>query len=309
METIKLVLASRNPNKVRELRTFLAPFSDRVDVLSLDDIGFSGEIEETGETFEENALLKAKVPASLGYVGIADDSGLSVDALDGAPGVYSARYAGEHGDDDANNDLLLEHMKAVPDAERTASFVSVIACVFPDGSKPIVARGACEGVILRERRGNGGFGYDPLFYYEPYGKTYAQMNADEKNAISHRARAMERFAAEFAKRLAGSAPAKTPAPALNSRQRAALRSLAAAQETIFQIGKNGIGEETVRQISNALEARELIKIRVLENAPVLPREAAQALSEQTGAAVVTVIGTRFVLFRPASDPAKRKIRP
>ena len=308
MEKIKLVLASRNPNKVRELRVFLAPFAEQVDVLSLDDIGFSGDIEETGETFEENALLKAKVPASLGYVGIADDSGLSVDALDGAPGVYSARYAGEHGDDDANNDLLLDHMKEVPDEKRTASFVSVIACVFPDGSNPILVRGTCEGRILWERQGTGGFGYDPLFYYEPYGKTYAQMNPEEKNAISHRARAMEQFARAFGRRLADR-EAKKAAPALNSRQRANLRSIAAAQDTIFQIGKNGIGEETVRQISNALEARELIKIRVLENAPVLPREAAQALSELTGAEVVTVIGTRFVLYRPASDPAKRKIRP
>ncbi|MBR5187247.1 MAG: RdgB/HAM1 family non-canonical purine NTP pyrophosphatase, partial [Clostridia bacterium] len=155
------------------------------------------DIVEDGETFEDNALIKARTVAKLGYIGVADDSGLCVDALNGEPGVYSARYAGGHDDVD-NNRKLLENMKDVPTEKRGAHFVSVIACVFPDG-REIVARGECPGTMLFDYRGNGGFGYDPLFLYEPMGKTFAEMNAEEKNAISHRARAMEAFAKLFAK--------------------------------------------------------------------------------------------------------------
>ena len=134
----------------------------------------------------------------MGYIGIADDSGLAVDALNGAPGVYSARYAGEHGDDHKNNMLLLENIREVPDEKRTTQFVSVIACAFPDNTHtPIVCRGECPGTILHAYRGNGGFGYDPLFYYEPFGKTYAEMVPEEKNKISHRANAMAKFIAAF----------------------------------------------------------------------------------------------------------------
>ena len=195
---MKIVLASRNRHKIAELQAFLSPVDPDIEILSLDDIGFSGDIEEDGQTFEENALIKARVPASLGYIGVADDSGLSVDALDGAPGVYSARYAGGHGSDDANNQLLLKNIADVPDEKRTASFVSVIACAFPDDSHaPIIARGECPGTILHEYHGTGGFGYDPLFYYAPFGKTYAEMTAEEKNQCSHRARAMEKFLDAF----------------------------------------------------------------------------------------------------------------
>ncbi len=195
---MKLVLASRNAHKIKELHAFLSPVDPSIEILSLDDIGFVGDIEEDGTTFEENALIKAKAVSAMGYIGIADDSGLEVDALNGAPGVYSARYAGEHGDDRKNNQRLLDNLAAVPDEKRTAHFVSVIACAFPgDTHAPIVCRGTCPGTILHAYRGNGGFGYDPLFYYAPFDKTYAEMCPDEKNQISHRANAMALFLKEF----------------------------------------------------------------------------------------------------------------
>ncbi|MGN1095875.1 MAG: RdgB/HAM1 family non-canonical purine NTP pyrophosphatase [Eubacteriales bacterium] len=200
-----IVLASNNRHKVEELEYFInAIFSERgaegVKILTLSDIGFTEDIIEDGETFEENALIKASAVAKKGYIAVADDSGLSVDALSGEPGVYSARYAGEPCDDRKNNEKLLEKLSGVPEEKRDAHFVSVIAGVFPDGRK-ISARGECPGKILFEYRGNGGFGYDPLFLYEPYGKTYAEMDSAEKNAISHRARAMKLFAGKFAEEL------------------------------------------------------------------------------------------------------------
>lgn len=195
---MKIVLASRNAHKIKELEAFLKPIDPSIEILSLDDIGFEGDIDENGTTFEENAAIKAETIAALGYIAVADDSGLAVDALNGAPGVYSARYAGEHGDDHANNMLLLEHLKDVKDEERTASFVSVIACAFPDHShETMISRGECPGTVLHAYRGNGGFGYDPLFYYAPFDKTYAEMTPEEKNSISHRARAMGGFASAF----------------------------------------------------------------------------------------------------------------
>ncbi len=191
---MNIVLASRNAHKIRELQAFLSAVDPSITILSLDDIGFVGDIEEDGTTFEENALIKARAVAKRGYIGVADDSGLEVDALNGAPGVYSARYAGEHGDDHKNNQLLLENLKDTPDDKRTAHFVSVIACAFPeDQHAPIVCRGTCPGTILHAYRGTGGFGYDPLFYYAPFDKTYAEMTPDEKNQISHRANAMKLF--------------------------------------------------------------------------------------------------------------------
>lgn len=200
---MKIVLASRNAHKIKELEAFLRPIDPSVEILSLDDIGYEGDIDENGTTFEENAAIKAETIAARGYIAVADDSGLAVDALNGAPGVYSARYAGNHGDDHANNMLLLEHMKDVADKDRTASFVSVIACAFPSHShKTIISRGECPGTVLHAYRGNGGFGYDPLFYYAPFDKTYAEMTAEEKNKISHRARAMEGFIKAFKEYLA-----------------------------------------------------------------------------------------------------------
>ena len=198
----KIVMASNNRHKIKEIEVFLRMLcpNDKdgkpFEILSLSDIGFTDDIVEDGKTFEENALIKARTVARLGYIGIADDSGLCVDALGGEPGVYSARYAGGHDDAD-NNRLILKNLQDVPAEKRSARFVSVIACVFPDG-REIVARGECPGTMLFDYRGNGGFGYDPLFLYEPMGKTFAEMNAEEKNAISHRARAMEKFAKLFA---------------------------------------------------------------------------------------------------------------
>mgnify|MGYP002517328243 CR=1 FL=1 len=190
---MKIVSASRNKKKISELNALLAKHIPEIEVLSLDDIGFEDEIVEDGETFEDNAYIKASTVARLGYIGVGDDSGLCVDALDGAPGVYSARYAGEHGDDAANNALLLKNLADKED--RTARFVCAIACVFPeDVSRGYFVRGEVEGRIIDEYRGEGGFGYDPLFYYEPFGKTLAEMSAEEKNSISHRGRAIENFA-------------------------------------------------------------------------------------------------------------------
>lgn len=187
---IKLVLATRNKNKIHEFKALFKEFSDlEVSVLSLDDIGFYGDVEENGSTFEENAICKASVPARLGYIGIADDSGLCVDALNGAPGIYSARFSG--GNDEDNNDLLLEKLDGVSD--RGAKYVCAIACVFPDHLADFTVRGECFGKILTERQGDGGFGYDPLFYYEPFGKTFAQVELEKKNQVSHRALAMRSF--------------------------------------------------------------------------------------------------------------------
>ena len=210
---MKIVLASRNAKKIRELETLLAEHSSmHIEVLSLDDIGFNEDIVEDGTSFEENAWIKASVPASLGYIGIADDSGLSVDALHGAPGIYSARYGGEGTNDAKNNEKLLTEMTEVSDEERGAAFVSAVACVFPkeyevhipdavraekNGLAGFVVRGECRGTILREGRGCDGFGYDPLFYVAEKGCTFAELPAEEKNAISHRGVAMRAFCRQF----------------------------------------------------------------------------------------------------------------
>lgn len=199
---MKILLASKNQKKIRELETLLTSVSsEKVEILSLDDVGFHDVIEETGDTFEENALIKANTGARLGYITVADDSGLAVDALDGKPGVYSARYAGEGADDEKNNAKLLATLAGLPAEARGAAFVSVVVCAFPDGSEPITVRGECRGRILTEAKGNDGFGYDPLFFYESAGKTFAELTSDEKNAVSHRGRAMKAFAEAFAERM------------------------------------------------------------------------------------------------------------
>ena len=195
---MKLVLASRNQKKIGELRTMLQEHFPNVEILSLDDIGYEGDIEEDGTTFEENALIKAKVAASSGYIGIADDSGITVDALNGEPGVYSARFAAMHNyagghDDEANNQLLLELLKDTPDEKRGGAYVCCVACVMPNGES-FTVRGEVRGRILHEYHGTGGFGYDPLFYYEPFGKTFAEVSAEEKHSVSHRGEAMKKFA-------------------------------------------------------------------------------------------------------------------
>ena len=209
MEKIKLVVATGNTHKLKEI----AEIFTRFEVISQKQAGFAGDVEETGKTFLENALIKARAASfALGCIALADDSGLCVNALDGAPGVYSARYAGEEANDAVNNQKLLTEMKDVPDADRGAAFVSVVACVFPegydvtvpeewrvtkDGRDGFTVRGECRGTILREGRGCDGFGYDPLFYVSEKGCTFAELSSEEKNAISHRGVAMRAFCRQF----------------------------------------------------------------------------------------------------------------
>ena len=187
---MKIVLASHNKKKLRELYDILSGYIPDVEILSLDDVGLTEDIVEDGTTFAENAYIKARAAAESGYIGVGDDSGLEVYALDRAPGSYSARYAGGHGDDEANNQLLLKNL--ADKADRSGAFVSCIACVFPEElDKAYCFEGRTEGEITHEYRGEGGFGYDPLFYYAPMNKTYAEMTAEEKNSISHRGKAMK----------------------------------------------------------------------------------------------------------------------
>lgn len=189
---MKIVLASRNKHKITELQTLLGQYIEGIEILSLDDVGFTDEIIEDGNSFAENAMIKARAAATSGYVGIGDDSGLAVRALGGAPGIYSARYSGEHGNDASNNELLLKNLQNKED--RYAEFVCAIACVFPKGENSFTVEGRCGGIILDTPDGQGGFGYDPLFYYEELGKTFAAMTADEKNAVSHRGIAVKMLA-------------------------------------------------------------------------------------------------------------------
>ena len=187
------VLASNNAHKLKEIRALLADKFEKV--CSLAYVGIHTDIDETGVTFEENAFIKAQtIFDMLGgkYAVLADDSGLCVEALDGAPGVYSARYAGNPCDDAKNNALLLKNLheleKTVP-KNRNAYFASVVAAVLPDGRK-ISGEGRVNGIILDEYRGGGGFGYDPLFYCTELSKTFAEAEMHEKNTVSHRARAL-----------------------------------------------------------------------------------------------------------------------
>lgn len=190
---MKIVLVSHNKKKLSELRALFNKITpDKVEILCSSDIGFTEDVDECGTTFEENAYIKAKAIASLGYIAIADDSGLEVDALGGAPGIYSARYSG--GSDADNNAKLLRKLDRVPPEKRTARFVCVIVCVFPDRDDYITVRGNCEGIILDSPEGDKGFGYDPLFYYEPLKKSFACLSSDEKNAVSHRGAAMRALA-------------------------------------------------------------------------------------------------------------------
>ncbi len=197
MEKTKIVLASRNRGKVAELQRLLAAeLGDVIELVSLDDVGITGEIEENGKTFAENAYIKASAAATSGYPGLGDDSGLAVYALDGAPGIYSARYAGEHGNDAANNALLLSNLDGV--ADRRAAFVCTLALVYPSGES-VQAQGRVEGEILTAVRGEGGFGYDPLFYYPPFERSFAEISREEKNEISHRGAAVRALAAKLKK--------------------------------------------------------------------------------------------------------------
>ena len=187
---MKYLLATNNKNKLREIKTILG----EENVLSLSDCNIDVDIEETGTTFEENSKIKARAICKLsGLPTIADDSGLEVDFLNGAPGVYSARFAGEEHDDEANRQKLLRLMADVPDEKRTAHFTTVISVVYPDG-KEYAFEGKAYGKITREYIGSGGFGNDCLFMSDDLGKTFAEATPEEKNAVSHRGRALRKLA-------------------------------------------------------------------------------------------------------------------
>jgi len=184
---MKLLIATRNRGKKREYARLLQGLE--VELIALDDLGVTKTIKEDGASYTENALLKARgYAAATGLLTLADDSGLEVDALDGAPGVLTARYAGEGATDEQRYSLLLEQLKDVPHEHRTARFRCVIALAWPDGRVEIT-EGVCEGRITREPRGEHGFGYDPVFYVPEYGCTMAELPPEIKNRISHRARA------------------------------------------------------------------------------------------------------------------------
>ena len=187
---ITVIAASRNQHKIVEMEKITAAFG--MKIISRDDAGVPPEeIEETGATFEENSFIKADaIMKQTGEITIADDSGLMVEYLGGAPGIYSARFAGEEADDEKNNAKLLALLENVPYKERKAKFVSVITLLFPDGEK-IVAKGECPGHIIDTPEGNNGFGYDPLFVPLGYQSTFAQLSSDVKNEISHRAHALK----------------------------------------------------------------------------------------------------------------------
>lgn len=194
----QVVIATKNKGKARDFEAIFAPLG--YEVLTLFDVAPSMDIEETGTTFEENAILKAEALAKdLGQLVIADDSGLEVDALNGEPGVYSARYAGDH-DDEANIDKVLANLAETPDNERTARFVCCLAISGPDFPTTTV-KGYCEGQILRERQGTDGFGYDPIFYMPQLGKTLAQVTAEEKGKVSHRGNALRLLTEKLADQL------------------------------------------------------------------------------------------------------------
>ncbi len=184
---MEFVIASHNQKKIREIDAILGALGISFEPLP----GGAPEPEETGTTFEENALIKARAACALtGKPAIADDSGLAVDELGGAPGIYSARYC--EGSDLDRNAFLLRSMEGIPDGRRQARFVSAVACAFPNGDT-LTVRGECGGEILREAHGAGGFGYDPLFWYPPAGCTFAELPAEEKNRVSHRARALQKM--------------------------------------------------------------------------------------------------------------------
>lgn len=197
---MKFLLATHNKKKRAELERILSPLG--IQVLTAEEAGVElTDVEETGETFAENAVLKAESGCrESGMPCVADDSGLSVDALGGAPGVYSARYAGEHGNDDKNIEKLLTALKDVPQEKRTAHFVCTACCIFPDGTR-IVTSGECPGTIAFAKSGSGGFGYDPVFVpAEADGRSMAALSDAQKDAISHRRRALEKLAAELSER-------------------------------------------------------------------------------------------------------------
>ena len=194
-QPLTLVIATGNPGKTLEIRDLLKGFP--INIKNLDDFGPTPPVVEDGETFDENAYKKASfVSKILGYPALADDSGLVVEALDGAPGVYSARYAGENASDQQRYTKLLEEMKG--QSNRRAAFECVISLAVPTGAA-LTYEGRCEGLIAEKPSGDGGFGYDPVFYYPPLKKTFGELSREEKSLISHRGKALKEFKDEFEK--------------------------------------------------------------------------------------------------------------
>lgn len=190
---MRFVLATHNPGKLREMGEILKDLG--IEVVSPKDLGITVDVEETGTTFAENAMLKAKtVCQAAGLPAIADDSGLCVDALNGAPGVYSARYGGEGLDDKGRYLLLLSSLRGAP--TRAAHFACAVACAFPNGDT-LTAEGRCDGSIAYAPLGEGGFGYDPVFLLPGTGKTFGQLSQEEKSAVSHRGKALKEFAGKL----------------------------------------------------------------------------------------------------------------
>ena len=191
----QIIIATKNKGKAKDFEALFYPHG--YQVLTLHDVAEHMDVEETGTTFEENALLKARALAEyLQAIVIADDSGLEIDALDGRPGVYSARYAGEEKSDEANMQKVLEELQGVPESERTARFVCAIAVASPS-IEPFTVRGTCEGIIATERRGTNGFGYDPIFFVPSEGKMMAELSPEEKGAISHRGNALKQLSSRL----------------------------------------------------------------------------------------------------------------
>jgi XTP/dITP diphosphohydrolase len=194
----KLIVASNNSNKIREIKEILRNIP--VEILSLKEAGIDVDIEETGSTFLENAYLKAKGISDIagGAMVLADDSGLVVEALGGAPGIYSARFAGEHGNNKKNNEKLLELLEGKKQSERQASFICAMVLIDENG-KSIEVEGKIDGFIGEEEKGSNGFGYDPVFYLQEYGMTFGEMDSETKNKISHRAKALGKLQLEMQK--------------------------------------------------------------------------------------------------------------
>lgn len=193
----RIVFATGNAGKMKEVRMILADLG--AEVLSMKDAGISIDIEENGSTYEENALIKARAVAeATDDIVLADDSGLEIDSLNGEPGVYSARYLGEDTPYSVKNANLIDRLQGVPDERRTARFVCAIAAVLPDG-RELTTRAAIEGRIGYEEKGNGGFGYDPIFYVPELHKTTAELTGEEKNLVSHRGKALQLMKEELKK--------------------------------------------------------------------------------------------------------------
>ena len=195
----KIIFATGNEGKTREIRLILEDLG--MEVLSLKEAGIQLEIQENGDTFEENAVIKARaVMEETGALVLADDSGLEIDYLNGEPGVYSARYLGEDTSYRIKNQNLIDRLEGVPEEKRTARFVCVIAAVFPDG-RTLMARGTIEGIIGYEERGEGGFGYDPIFWLPEYACSTAELTMEKKNELSHRGKALRIMKKELSKAL------------------------------------------------------------------------------------------------------------